>query len=138
MMLFAVACSNGSAIVSAPISIPTAQGVAVTSPPVLAGRVSPVGDILVGEVTFTHSGFQTQVTKALPFEAALEEGHVATVELSLQNLSQPSGSMRTRATINFDRTIDNYVELPTKGGPLRLYLHRDGTLRSESDPGGFT
>ena len=95
-------------------------------------------DILVGEVTFTHSGFRTQVTKVLPFEAPLEEGPAATVELSLQNLSQPSGYLRTRATINFDRTIDNYVELPTRGGPFRLYLHRDGTLRSEADPGGFT
>ena len=60
------------------------------------------------------------------------------VEFSLQNLSPPSGSLQNRATINFDRGIDNYVELPTRGGPLRLYLHRDGTLRSEADSGGFT
>ena len=138
MMLFAVACGNGSPSVSAPIPTAATQSAAVTSPPVLAGRVSPVDEILVGEVTFTHSGFRTQVTKALPFEAALENRPVATVELSLQNLSQPSGSLRTRATINFDRTIDNYVELPTRGGPLKLYLHRDGTLSSEADPGGFT
>ena len=94
--------------------------------------------MLAGEVTFTHSGFRKQVTKALPLEAPSNKVPVAIVELSLQNLSQPSGSLQTRATINFDRAIDNYAELPTTGGPSRLYLHRDGTLRPEADSGGFT
>ena len=138
MMLFAVACGKGSYGVSTPISIDSAQIFSRTSPSASAKGVLPSKEVIVGEVTFTHSGFRTQVTRALPFEAPSIDVAVANIEFSLQNLSRPSGSLQTRATINFDRAIDNYVELPTRGGPLRLYLHRDGTLRPEADSGGFT
>lgn len=138
MMLFGVACNYSSPTASAPISIDRAQSNVLTSPPFSVETVSAPDEILVGETTFTHSGFRTQVTESFSFEAALNDGPVTTITLSLQNLSRPSGSLQTRATINFNRTFDNYLELPTIDGPLRLYLHRDGTLRTEADPGGFT
>ncbi len=138
MMLFGVARNYGSPTASAPISIDRVQSSVLTSPPFSAETASAPDEILVGETTFSHSGFRTQVTESFSFEAALSDGTVTTITLSLQNLSRPSGSLQTRATINFNRTIDSYLELPTIDGPLRLYLHRDGTLRTEADPGGFT
>ena len=58
--------------------------------------------------------------------------------VSLRNLSPSEGSFDTRATINFSRDFVNYVEVATESGPLRLHLHRDGSLQLEPDDGGFT
>lgn len=122
----------------APVSTDSPQSFSPTYPPAPAKSIAPLHEIFVGKVTFTHSGFRTQITKALPLETSSNKVLVASIELSLQNLSQPSDSLQTRATLNFDRAIDNYVELPTRDGPLRLYLHRDGMLGPEADSGGFT
>lgn len=87
---------------------------------------------------FIHSGFRSQVSRSVEVTDVPTEIAGRTLVVGLRNLSRPSGSFQTRATINFSREFDNYIEVPTNSGLLRLHLHRDGTLQRDADGGGFT
>ena len=65
-------------------------------------------------------------------------GEQARVTVRLRNLSEPSGGLDTRATINFGGPYGNMLVLPTADGVQLVHLHRDGALREQADEGRFT
>ncbi len=91
----------------------------------------------LAQTTFVHSGFRTEVSRTLKGIAPKEATTGRRLSVTLNNLSEPTGTLQSRATINFSRTFRNFVVLSSPDGPFRLYLHRDGTLRSSPDQGGF-
>ena len=106
-------------------------------------EASPSASRVVAETIFVHDGFRTEVSDTL--EGVAIRSHPSstaegkqTVTVSLRNLSQSTGGIQNRATINFAPGLDNFVVLPTVQGPLTLYLHRTGALGQAPDTGGFT
>ena len=112
-----------------------------TPAPVAAARDIPAikTDVtVIAQEHFVHSGFRTQVDHSIEIVALPPMDTGGGLIVNLENLSTPTGSISTRATINFARQFDNYIEIPTSAGTLVLHLHRDGTLRSTPDDGPFT
>ena len=95
-------------------------------------------EIILAETTFVHNDFRAQVSEELQVTNAPDSSSGKTLVVSLNNLSSSSGSFESRVTINFSNEFNNYVEVPTESGRLRLHLNRDGTLRLDPDSGGFT
>ncbi len=98
---------------------------------------------VLAETTLVHNGFRTEVSRTLRGEKAASRassvaGGKQVVTVGLRNLSPATGSIQSRATINFAPDFNNFVVIPTEAGPLTLYLHRNGTLESLPDAGGFT
>lgn len=150
LLSVAVACSSDdtpSVPTTSTSPTPTPQ---TQTPPIANSTATPV-PVSSGEATsvedesstiiderFVHNGFQTQVSRSVEVTDVPAESVGRTLVVGLRNLSQSSGSFQTRATINFSREFDNYIEVPTNSGLLRLHLHRDGTLQRDADGGGFT
>ena len=74
-----------------------------------------------------------------------EETLGRTLTFSLQTPPlRPDGRRQSRGVLNFGKwlidgaQLDNYIEIPTAEGPLRLHLIRDGTLGFEEDGGEYT
>ena len=137
----AVACSSvdrpSEPAVTVPLSGP--QGLPKV---ILADTLSPTSaakpESIIAAFSFAHDGFRTQVNGESGVAAVPEQPGGSTVTVYIRNLSSSSGSMNSRATINFSRDFDNYVEIPTSAGQMRLHLHRDGALRTGPDNGAFT
>ena len=110
------------------------------APIVAVGDIPAIrtGATVIAHEQFVHRGFRTQVDHSFEITALPPSDTAVNLTVNLENLSTPSGSIGTRATINFAGQFDNYIELPTSAGPLVLHLHRDGTLRSTPDDGPFT
>ena len=125
-----------SAVVDA-VTLATESLPSASEPAVPIAVTTAERNTLLAEITFVHDGFRTQVTDTIEGIVTPSESAGRTLVVSLENLSSPSSGLNTRATINFG-DFDNYIEIPTESGPLRLHLHRDGTLQPEADPKGFT
>ena len=100
---------------------------------------------IVAEARFVHDGFRTEVSRVLSsskpgddLDVSIANGEAQVIVVSLWNLSDPASDLSSRATINFAEGLNNFVVVPTADGPLTLHLHRDGTLRTTPDNGGFT
>ena len=52
--------------------------------------------------------------------------------------TQPRGVLTFGKWIIDENQLENYIDIPTTEGPLRLHLHRDGTLRLVEDDGSYT
>ena len=136
-----VACSNGTPALPTPTAQASTQmPPSPTDAPNLtqALAIADSGETLLAEAAFTHNGFRTQVERQVEVIALPSGNNPTNLVVKLENLSASSGSLNTRATLNFDRGFDNYIEVPTEDGPLKLHLHRDGTLVLEADNGPFT
>ena len=165
LLILAAACGPAEPAINAPVA--TLEPAATTSPteasstpppavkalvaasaptasksPSPAVAAKPTASVVLAETTLVHDGFRTEVSQTL-IGAKIESrasaaGGKRTVTVSLRNLSQSTGGIQSRATINFAPEFNNFVVLPTPEGPLTLYLHRDGTLGPAPDTGGFT
>ncbi|MCI0869682.1 MAG: hypothetical protein J4O08_08195, partial [Chloroflexi bacterium] len=122
----------GAAPVGGPQSISKVVLADTPSPPAAAA------ENIIAEFAFEHDGFRTQVAGESEVTSVPDQSGGSTLTVRLRNLSRPAGSTNSRATINFSREFDNYIEIPTSAGRMRLFLHRDGALRTEPDSGAFT
>ena len=112
-----------------PTAIPTAVRIAMTSLSLPGGpRVYVEGEIQIDGLV---EGMETT-------------GRTLTLSLRTPQL-RPDGRSQSRGFINFGKwlldgnpQLDNYIDIPTINGPLRLHLNRDGTLRFEEDGGAYT
>jgi hypothetical protein len=112
-----------------PTAIPTAVRIAMTSLSLPGGpRVYIEGEIQIDGLA---EGWETT-------------GRTLTLSLRTPQL-RPDGRSQSRGFINFGKwlldgnpQLDNYIDIPTIDGPLRLHLNRDGTLQFEEDGGAYT
>lgn len=121
----------------------TASAPTASANPSSEVQARPPASRVLAETTFVHDGFRTEVSDTLEgrkigSQASSAAESKQTVTVSLRNLSQSTGGIQSRATINFASGLNNFVVLPTMEGPLTLYLHRTGALGLAPDNGGFT
>ena len=141
-LLIGAAAACGSAEgPAAPAGAAPVGGPQSISKVVLDGTPSPpaaAAENIIADFAFLHDGFRTQVAGESEVTSVPDQSGGGIVTVRLRNLSRPSGSTNSRATINFSRDFDNYIEIPTSAERMRLFLHRDGALRTEPDSGAFT
>ncbi len=112
-----------------PTATPTAIRIAATSLSLPGGpRVYVEGEIQIDGLV----------------EGEETTGRTLTLSLRTPRL-RPDGRSQTRGVINFGKwlldgnpQLENYIDIPTIDGPLRLHLNRDGTLQFEEDGGAYT
>ena len=119
-------------------ALPAKLDTIASLPAPLAQTASSSTEAVLAEDRFIHNGFREQVTGNLNVSEVQSSSESSELVVSISNLSSPTGDLSTRATINFSDSFENYVDVLTKSGTERFYIHRDGTLRSEPDNGSFT
>jgi len=146
----AAVSANTTSQVAAGSTLPTVPDAPTTNSTPIAGTnpssevaAGPTASEVLAEITLVHNGFRTEISRTLRGEKAASQASSAAggkqvVTVSLRNLSPATGSIQSRATINFAPDFNNFVVLPTEEGPLTLYLHRTGTLDPSPDASGFT
>lgn len=140
LLVLVAACGPAQSATDGPTASRDTTVSANSSAAIEVGSTAPE---VLAKTTFVHDGFRTEVSKTIEGKevgsrASSPAGGRQAVTVSLRNLSQSTGGIQSRATINFASGLNNFVVLPTGEGPLTLYLHRDGTLGPSPDDGGFT
>ena len=148
---------SASAPTSTPTSTSSPQGIAedATPTPVLSldpPTPTPTATPAAVRIAMTSlslpGGPRVYVEGEIQIDGLVEGmetiGRTLTLSLRTPRL-RPDGRSQSRGVINFGKwlldgnpQLDNYIDIPTIDGPLRLHLNRDGTLQFEEDDGAYT
>ena len=92
------------------------------------------GPRVLAQKQILFNGLRTPITEVLQGEPALDlKGREIAIELGVPG--RPGGSQAQSPAVNLGAGFDNYVIVQALDGPLRLFLHRDGSLRETPDAG---
>ena len=127
-----------------PTSVPRPTAIPTSS---LSPTPMPVPQVVIGETIVEIPGTRLSLDGNFDIDPAIAGestvGHTLTIGFQVPRLradgrTQPRGVITFGKWIIDDSQLENYIDLFTADGPLRLHLHRDGVLRTYQDEGQYT